>query len=148
MVRAKNRTGSGVFRIPYTKVKLSPHTESAPMVHVRLSWKGEPTYVDMMMDSGATLSILPPRIAEELGAMGPPGKGIGGTIQIRPAKVYLQLATSDTSGKTGRAWLLDPVMVASSDEAVPVPLLGRRPFLLHHELAIREDQGEFVLREV
>jgi hypothetical protein len=144
--------GPRVFRIPYTRVKLSPHTDTAPMVHARLWWRGEPTLVDMMMDTGATLTLLPPWLAKvldlDLGPPGPPGKGIGGSVDLRPSKVVFQLATKDTHGHEGRARELWPVMVASSDEAVPVPLLGRRPFLLHHELIVNETAGEFVLREL
>ena len=145
------RRGSGVFRILYTKVELSPHTDLAPMVPVRLRWKGDPIEIVMMMDTGATLSVLPPKMAKdlglELGPPGHPGRGLGGDVAVRPSKVRPQLAVRDRLGVVGRDWPLDPVMVAASDEAVPVPILGRRPFLRHHELIVREDKGEFVLRE-
>ena len=146
------RKGSGIFRILYTKVELSPHTDLAPMVPVRLRWAGDPIETDMMMDTGATLSVLPPTMAKdlglELGPPGHPGKGLGGEVAIRPAKGRLQLAVKDTLGVSGKDWLLDPVMVAASDKVLPVPILGRRPFLRHHELVVREDKGEFVLREL
>lgn len=146
------RRGSGVFRILYTKVEISPHTDLAPMVPVRLRWKGDPVETDMMMDTGATVSVLPPTMAArlelELGPPGHPGKGLGGEVAVRPSKVRLQLAAKDTLGVAGRDWLLEPVLVAASDEVVPVPILGRRPFLQHYELIVREDKGEFVLREL
>ena len=146
------RKGSGVFRVPYTRVDLSPHTELAPMVPARLWWRGGPMVEDLIMDTGATLTLFPPWLAEALGMeLGPPahpGRGIGGSVPLRPSKVHLQIALKDTHGRPGRTWLLDPVMVASSDYVVPVPLLGRRPFLLHHQLLVREDLGEFTLREL
>lgn len=144
--------GSGVFALPYGRVAFSSLTELAPTLEVRLSWGSRTTNVWMLMDTGATLSVLPPSMAKELGLevgdVSKQAKGIGGDVIVRPSRVHLQLARKDTTGKSGKSWLLDPIMVADSDKAVPIPLLGRRPFLEHHELTVREDKQGFSLREL
>lgn len=148
---ARRKAGSGAFVIRYLRVDLSPLTDVAPVVEMRLSWKGRSQLVWMLMDTGATVSIVPPSVAEELQLetkpLPHPVKGVGGSVAVRTSKVHAQLVRPDTTGRLGPSWLLDPLMVAPSEETLPMPLLGRKPFLLHHELTVREDRQEFVLRE-
>ncbi|MDE1837980.1 MAG: retropepsin-like domain-containing protein [Euryarchaeota archaeon] len=123
------------------------------MVHVRLTWKSKQSLQNLLMDSGATFTLLPPWIAEDLGLelgapLQEPARGVGGSVVIRPSRVCLQVVGPDTLGFPGRVWVMDPIMVAAADEEVPTPLLGRRPFLMHHELIVREDRRELVLREL
>lgn len=152
MTTSRPPKGSGVFHLPYSKLTFSPLTDYAPIVDARLSWNGASTTVWMLMDTGATMTVLPRWIAEELdlpmGGSRHSAKGVGGRVSVRPSKVHLQLVTKDTTGRTGSSWLLDPVMVTESDDVVPIALLGRKPFLQHHELTVRESKQEFVLREL
>jgi hypothetical protein len=134
------------------RVDLSPLTDVAPVLEMRLSWKRRSRVVWMLMDTGATVSMIPPVLAEDLGLetkeLSHPVKGVGGAVPVRTTKVYAQLVSPDTAGRPGPSWLLEPLLVAPSDDVLPIPLLGRRPFLQHHELTIREDLSEFVLREL
>ncbi len=149
---ASRKRGSGSFAIPYMRVDLSPLTDLAPVVEMRLSWRGKSVPVFMLMDTGATVSVIPPSVAEELALetrpVPHPVKGVGGEVPVRMTRAHAQIIRPDTAGRPGPSWLLDPLMVAPSDETLPIPLLGRRPFLRHHELTVREDRCEFVLREL
>lgn len=150
--RLPGRRGSGSFVIPYLRVELSPLTKLVPAAEVRLSWKGRASVVWMLVDTGSTVSVIPPTVAEELGlelVEAPhPVKGMGGDVRVRSTRAHAQLVSPDTTVRLGRSWLLDPLLVVPRDDSIPIPLLGRKPFLEHHELTVREDRTELVLREL
>jgi hypothetical protein len=104
----------------------------------------------MLVDTGSTVSVLPPGVSEdlglELGAWPHPVKGLGGSVTVQAGRAYAQLVKADTSGRQGEPLLLDPLMVVADEQILPIPILGRRPFLEYFELTLREHQKELVLR--
>ena len=125
-------------------------TDDLPAVQIRLSWQGRSKLVWMLVDTGSTVSVLPPGVSEDLGlelsAWPHPVKGLGGSVRAQTGKVYAQLVKVDTTGRQSEPLLLDPLMVVEDEQILPIPILGRRPFLEHFELTLREDRKELVLR--
>jgi hypothetical protein len=121
-----------------------------------LSWRGHPVEVSMLLDTGSDNTFIRASLARELGLeVGMPdrhirgaGIGEGAGFSASPSKVYGRVDHPDTSGKKGRPFLLDPVIVPVSDEVLPMSVLGREPFMEAFEITIRQRQHEFVLREL
>lgn len=149
---ARAGKGSGVFLIPYLRVNISPLTDVVPAVQVRLSWKGRMITAWMLVDTGSTSSVISQGIAEDLGLETKeyphPVRGVGSDVYVRSSRAYAQLVKADTSGRQSSPLLLDPLLVVPEEAKLPIPLLGRRPFLEHFEFTLREDRREFVLRRV
>ncbi|MDE1820316.1 MAG: retropepsin-like domain-containing protein [Euryarchaeota archaeon] len=105
----------------------------------------------MLLDTGATFSVLPSSVAEELDLelSAKPLKRtvVGGSVPARESKVRFQLASRDRSGRAVESFLLAPVQVTERGQDTPVPLLGRKPFLDRYEVTVRQLRKEFVLRE-
>ena len=144
--------GSGVFLFPYLRVSFSPLTDVVPAVQVRLSWKGKMKTAWMLVDTGSTATVITPGIAEDLGLETKeyphPVRGIGSEIYVRSSRAYAQMLKADTSGHQSSPLLLDPLLVVPEEARLPIPLLGRRPFLEQFEFTLREDRREFVLRRL
>jgi hypothetical protein len=149
---AKAGKGSGVFIFPYLRVNISPLTDAVPAVQMRLSWKGRMKTAWMLVDTGSTATVISPGIAEDLGLETKkyphPVRGVGGDVYVRSSRAYVQLVEADTSGHQISPLLLDPLLVVPEEVNLPIPLLGRRPFLEQFEFTLRENRREFVLRRV
>jgi hypothetical protein len=119
------------------------------MVPVVLSWNGKGRRFKMLLDSGATTSFLIPDIAEylALAVTGEPTEahGAGRTFWVRDAVVEVQLEVSHAFGAQPEKHRI-PVKVPTDSDAIPFPVLGRKPFFTLYEVTFREAREEIVLR--
>ena len=151
-----SRAAPQTFVLKYLEVPGSRGPVFRPMVPMVLSWRGHPLEVSMFLDTGSDSTFLRTSLARELGLeAGPPDRHVRGAgpgksawFPASPSKVYGSIDHVDTSGKRGRPHLLDPVTIPVSDEALPMSVLGREPFMEAYEIIIRQKQREFVLREL
>jgi hypothetical protein len=135
----------------YTHAKWGNVEDKLPMLPVIISWEGKGFRTRMLLDTGATTSFLVPDIAEYLGLelTGEPTEahGAGRAFLVRDAKVDIQLETGRKFGPEPEKHRI-PVKVPTEDDAIPFPVLGRKPFFQWYEIVIRELKEEIVLRRV
>jgi hypothetical protein len=121
------------------------------MIPVSYSWKGKGMRTKVLLDTGATTSFLIPDIAEYLGLelTGDPTEahGAGRAFEVREARVEIQLEVSQRFGATPERHEIT-VKVPTEPDAIPFPVMGRKPFFLWYEITIREVREEIVLRRV
>lgn len=124
--------------------------EHVPMATVVLSGMGERIRVKLMVDTGASRTFLPDRIAKKLKLDLTPSsqqtQAGGGSLKVQIASVGISLADADPDGPVGKEHLLNPVLIVD-DDALPFPILGRSPFLNWYRLMISELDKELTLEE-
>ncbi len=149
---SQRRKGVQTFVLPYVPIAFEERKELAPAVEARLSWGSRHWQGWMLLDTGATFSVLPSSVAEELGLKlsSRPLKRtvVGGSVPARESEVRFQLATKDRLGRPGQSLPMVPIQVTERGQDTPVPLLGRHPFLDWYEVTVRQPRKEFVLREI
>lgn len=105
----------------------------------------------MLLDTGATSTFLIPDIAEylELNVTGEPAEahGAGRAFSVRDAEIEIQLEVGHSYGQSPEKHRI-PVKVPTESDAIPFPVLGRKPFFSWYEITIRELREEIVLRRV
>jgi Aspartyl protease len=135
----------------YTSAKWGNVEDKLPMVPVILSWKGKGFRTKMLLDTGATTTFLIPDIAEYLNltVTGEPTEahGAGRAFAVQDAVVEIQLEVGHQFGGQTEKHTV-PVKVPTEADAIPFPVLGRKPFFRWYEIAIRELNEEIVLRRV
>lgn len=119
------------------------------MIPVVLSWGDQGFRTKMLLDTGATSTFLIPDIAEYLGlaVTGEPTEahGAGRAFTVRDAEVEIQLEVSHSFGAEPEKHRI-PVKVPTEEDAIPFPVLGRKPFFGWYEITIRERKEEVILR--
>lgn len=135
----------------YTGAQWGTVQDKLPMVPVILSWKGKGMRTKALLDTGATSTFLIPDIAEYLGLeqSGSPTEahGAGRAFSVREAKVEVQLETGRQSRLGTETHTID-VKIPTEPDAIPFPVLGRKPFFYWYEITIRERKEQIVLRRV
>jgi len=135
----------------YTRAKWGNVEDKLPMIPVVLSWQGRGFRTRMLLDTGATSTFLIPDIAEYLGlpVTGEPTEahGAGRAFLVRDAEVELQLEVGHEFGGQAEIHRV-AVKVPTEADAIPFPVLGRKPFFGWYEVVIREQSEEIVLRRV
>jgi len=115
-----------------------------------LSGDKESIRVKLLVDTGASQTFLPHRIARKLKLDLIPTSHYtevaGGTMKIHVGRVKISLADPNPEGRVGQAHVLNPVMIVD-DAAIPFPVLGRRPFLRWYKLTVSEVDREITLVE-
>lgn len=121
------------------------------MIPVILTWRGKGFRTRMLLDTGATSTFLIPDIVEYLGltVRGQPSEahGAGHTFTVRDSEVEIQLEVGHQFGGSTEKHTV-PVKVPTDPDAIPFPVLGRKPFFNWYEIVIREAGEEIVLRRV
>jgi hypothetical protein len=135
----------------YTSAKWGNVEDKLPMIPVILSWAGKGFRTKMLLDTGATSTFLIPDIVEYLGleVTGEPTEahGAGRAFAVQDAQVDIQLEVGHLfGGKTEQHRV--PVKVPTEADAIPFPVLGRKPFFSWYEISIRELNEQIVLRRV
>lgn len=106
----------------------------------------------MLLDTGATTTFLTPDIAEYLGLelTGEPTEahGAGRAFQVRNARVEVQLELSRRFVSAELEKHTIDVKVPTEADAIPFPVLGRKPFFSYYEITFREVEETIVLRRV
>ncbi len=135
----------------YTGAQWGNVQDKLPMIPVILSWKGKGMRTKALLDTGATSTFLIPDIAEYLGLelSGNPTEahGAGRAFSVREAKVEVQLETSRQSRPGPETHTID-VKIPTEPDAIPFPVLGRKPFFHFYEITIRERKEQIVMRRV
>lgn len=73
--------------------------------------------------------------------------GAGRAFQVREATVEIQVEVGHRFGHDPERHVV-PVKVPTEPDAIPFPVLGRKPFFSWYEITIREHREEIVLRRV
>ena len=135
----------------YTTAQWGNVRDKLPMIPVVLSWGAKGFRTKMLLDTGATTTFLIPDIAEYLGleVTGEPTEahGAGRAFRVRDAEVEVQLEVGHAFGPSPEKHRI-PVKVPTEADAIPFPVLGRKPFFGWYEITIRELREEIVLRRV
>lgn len=143
----RKRHAAHTFR--YTLVKWGDQRDRSPMLLVRLSWNGRALKTRMLLDTGATTSMILPWMAEVLGLtmQGDPfdATGAGGKLKVRVSEVDIQIPRRGL-GDADQPVKLLPVLVTVEPDAIPYGVLGRDPFFKWFEVIFRQADEEVVLR--
>ncbi len=119
-----------------------------PVVRVRLSGPSGHSTVPMVIDSGADLSVIRPRLAERLGLDLGPLEGVDGVSGSTPA-YRSRVAAEVLFDETAIMVLELPVLVPVNRDFPPVNLLGREEFFNSCEVRFRlghlPEHGGFTL---
>jgi hypothetical protein len=147
--RRFGRKRHAAYTFRYTSVQWGEQHDRSPMLPVRLSWEGKALKTKMLLDTGATISIIPPWIAEVLGltVTGDPfdANGAGGTLKVRRSQVDIQVPRRGMADADQTVRLL-PILVTVEPDAIPYGVLGRDPFFKWFEVVFRQAEEEVVLR--
>jgi hypothetical protein len=135
----------------YTAAEWGNVRDKLPIIPVVLSWGKQGFRTKMLLDTGATSTFLIPDIAEYLGLelSGEPSEahGAGRAFAVRDAEVEIQLEVAHSFGQPPERHRI-PVKVPTEADAIPFPVLGRKPFFGWYEITIRERREEIVLRRI
>jgi hypothetical protein len=122
------------------------------MVPILLSWGEKSIPTKMLLDTGATRTFVLPWMMRRLGApvgdKEQPVKGAGGSIRVKEGTVNMSLLKSHRFGQPESPTKECQVLVPVLEDALPFPVLGRKPFFQGYEVVLRERAGEFVFRTV
>jgi predicted aspartyl protease len=138
------------FTYRYSRIRRGDVVEDFPMATAVLSGEDESIRVKLLVDTGASQTFLPTRIARKLKLQLVPSarstEVAGGTMKIHVGRVRISLADPHPEGRVGRSHVINPVMVVD-DTAIPFPVLGREPFLRWYRLTVSEVDREITLQE-
>jgi hypothetical protein len=122
------------------------------MVPVVLLWGEKSILTKMLLDTGATRTFVLPWMMRRLGApvveKEQPVKGAGGSIRAREGTVQISLLKARGFGQPAAPTKECPVLVPVLDDALPFPVLGRKPFFQGYEIVLREREGEIIFRSI
>jgi len=142
--------GGTVFRFE-GHGELSGAEIGLPLVPVRLSSPQEPGgfVVNAILDSGATRTVIPPDLAEDLGLEGLSFEGRmttpGGDASVARGRVNLAIVDSYFPSIAHWSFSELEVQVCESPDTLPMPLIGW-DILSAFETCLHPEEGFIVLR--
>jgi predicted aspartyl protease len=149
--RREGRRRHAAYTFGYATAEWGNVRDKLPMIPVVLSWRGKGLRTKMLLDTGATTTFLIPDLVEylELELSGEPKEahGAGRMFLTRDAEVDIQLEVARQFGAEPETHRI-AVKVPAEADAIPFPVIGRKPFFHFYEISIREREEQVVLRRV
>ena len=149
MTRLRARGGAGqvqAFTQRYLAYEIEGEPQKLPLLHVRLIGKNERFRTIALIDSGATVTFIPPELADAAGFdfvhKDVPAEGAGGSFMNDICSFLIEIL----KGSEVVHRMKGDAFVPKEANRVPYVVLGRDYLFRVYDITFRERQERVVLR--